>query len=332
MRVKGWFGMPTKSGKSVKIKFSSFDNSEYNVDLAWLKKWGMETELRAGFNEMKKIDLIETYGETCIPPSSSTVVNQESVSSPSGLNATSSDSATSSVTPSARKRRRRATPTPPQVRMPSDDESLDGEEDEEMTAEQILEVPTGLGEEEPAVLEFADDLDPDLTFECGPGLPKISPEFTGEIPQNARESDKMDRFRGPPGEILEGLLKPIILWVLWATNINAGLKQIAPVTIEEFYILIALFLMQAQVHLPGVRSYFYPDPLYAELGFQFPDVKEKIGGWARYNDIMKILRFENYDDPEVDKSRKSFKVHRMVEKKPENISQYLKISWAAFES
>ena len=49
MRVIEWFEMPTKSGKSVRIKFSSFDNSKNNVNLAWLKKWGMEKALRAGF-------------------------------------------------------------------------------------------------------------------------------------------------------------------------------------------------------------------------------------------------------------------------------------------
>ena len=49
MRVIEWFIMPTKSGKSVRIKFSSFGNSKNNVDLAWLKKWGMEKALRAGF-------------------------------------------------------------------------------------------------------------------------------------------------------------------------------------------------------------------------------------------------------------------------------------------
>jgi hypothetical protein len=100
---------------------------------------------------MKKNDLIETYREQCIPPSCSYVIIQESVSSPSALNATSSDSATSSVTPSARKRHRRETPTPPQVQIPSDDDSLNGKEDQEMTVEQMLEVQTGLGEDIPAV-------------------------------------------------------------------------------------------------------------------------------------------------------------------------------------
>jgi len=55
------------------------------------------------------------------------------------------------VTPSARKRHRRETPTPPQVQIPSDDDSLNGKEDQEMTVEQMLEVQTGLGEDIPAV-------------------------------------------------------------------------------------------------------------------------------------------------------------------------------------
>ena len=121
--------MSTKFRKSVKIKFGSFNNSKSNVDLVRSKEWGTEKALRAGFHEMKKINLIKTYGEKCLLPSCSSIVNRESVSRPSGLNATSSDS----VTPSARKWRRRATPTPSQERIPSDDDSLDGKEDEEMT-------------------------------------------------------------------------------------------------------------------------------------------------------------------------------------------------------
>jgi hypothetical protein len=56
MRVKGWFGMPNKSGKSVKIKFSEFDSARYNVDLAWIKQWGEEKLLRGGLNMMTKTD------------------------------------------------------------------------------------------------------------------------------------------------------------------------------------------------------------------------------------------------------------------------------------
>ena len=74
------------------------------------------------------------------------------------------------MNPSARKRRRRETPTPPQVRIPSDDDSLDGKVDQEMTVRQMLEVQTGFCEDIPAVLEFAGDLDPDLMLEWGPRL------------------------------------------------------------------------------------------------------------------------------------------------------------------
>lgn len=132
MRVKGWLGKLNKSGKSVKIKFSEFNSAEYNVDSAWIKRWGEEKLLRGGLNMITKNDKVETYGEDSVLSATIRVINAEALEVLSSM-------VTPVATSSAKKRRRSRT-TSPTSRQPTDDDSVDGGEDTKMTLVEMTSI------------------------------------------------------------------------------------------------------------------------------------------------------------------------------------------------
>jgi len=87
---------------------------------------------------------------------------------------------------------------------------------------------------------------------------------------------------------------------------------VAELKLEELYVFIGFVLIQSHIHLPNVKTWFYPDPLYEAFGVKYSNIKDKFGGWKRNHGILRILRFESYNDPNVDRNRKSWKVHRMI--------------------
>jgi hypothetical protein len=73
-----------------------------------------------------------------------------------------------------------------------------------------------------------------------------------------------------------------------------------------------LWHSEGLVHPAGQFTYLNPYPKYEQLGYRFPDFSDRLSKeW--YKEILEILYFEDYDDPTVDKARKSCKVHKMVE-------------------
>ena len=92
------------------------------------------------------------------------------------------------ATSSAKKRRRSRTITPTS-RQPTDDDSVDGGEDTDMTLVEVTSIqPVSTHDERPGG-HVDNELDPDLTFIHGPGNPRVAPEFTDQVPHTTIQSE-----------------------------------------------------------------------------------------------------------------------------------------------
>ena len=151
-----------------------------------------------------------------------------------------------------------------------------------------------------------------IVFELGPGALKTQLKFLGHPPAALREYNNFSRFKDyTPGELLEFHLDELNKLVLRYTNINAKRLDLPIVTVSEQYTVLHLWLCHGLVHTASQCTMLNTNSKYAEAGFAFPDFSDRLSP-ERYKEIMSCLRFEDYDDPTVDRSHKSWKVGRMV--------------------
>jgi hypothetical protein len=93
------------------------------------------------------------------------------------------------VATSSAKKRRRSRTTTPTSRQPTDDDSVDGGEDTDMTLVEVTSIQPASTQDERPGGHVENELDPDLTFIHGPGNPRVAPEFTGQVPHTTIQSE-----------------------------------------------------------------------------------------------------------------------------------------------
>ena len=243
--------MKRKTGaKTVNIRCSDFDLSEFNVNVKWINKFGCHIYLKEGWKVLTSDDIKSFHGG--VTPEPSRVVSSESLSTSSkGVIISNRKRPVVSVATCAL--------TVDDNEMPelvdydafaddTDDEndSIDGGSDDEMAAIDIEDVP---------IVESGsidDDRDLDLIFDLGSGNPKVEPEFKGNPPAAQREHNTLNRFKDEePGELYEKLMDELTKSVIYTSNINARRMGLQELSISEYYTLLDLWHCHGIVHTPS---------------------------------------------------------------------------------